>query len=151
MITIINNAEQHIAQHIFEVFQASYKVEARIIGVDQFPPLARTLTDIQRSSSCFIGYFIDKQLAGVIEITLCAGDVEIHSLTVDPEHFKKGIGSKLILHVLQSYAWHTASVETAVANLPAIRLYEKHGFVQCKRWTPAHGIEKVALLIDKET
>ena len=38
-----------------------------------------------------------------------------------------------------------ATVETAAANKPAIKLYQKHGFVDYKRFIPAHGIEKLAL------
>ncbi len=38
-------------------------------------------------------------------------------------------------------------VETAVTNLPAINLYKKHGFAEFKRWTPSHGIEKLALSV----
>jgi hypothetical protein len=40
-----------------------------------------------------------------------------------------------------------AIVETAVVNLPAINSYKKHGFVEFKRWTPPHGIEKVVMLL----
>ncbi len=40
-----------------------------------------------------------------------------------------------------------ARVETAVANTPAINLYKKHGFVEFKRWTPSHGIEKLAMSV----
>ena len=39
-------------------------------------------------------------------------------------------------------------VETAVVNTPAINLYKKHGFVEFKRWTPAHGIEKLAMSVE---
>ena len=39
-------------------------------------------------------------------------------------------------------------VETAVVNIPAISLYKKHGFVEFKRWTPSHGIKKLAMSVE---
>jgi hypothetical protein len=38
-------------------------------------------------------------------------------------------------------------METAVVDITAIHLYKKHGFVEYKRWTPSHGIEKMAMSI----
>jgi hypothetical protein len=49
------------------------------------------------------------------------------------------------------FSFSKAIVETAVVNEPAINLYKKHGFVEFKRWTPAHGIEKLALSIEHTT
>ena len=53
----------------------------------------------------------------------------------------------LISYVLKSFEFSEAMVETAVVNTPAIKLYKKHGFVEFKRWTPSHGIEKLAMSI----
>ena len=38
-----------------------------------------------------------------------------------------------------------AIVETAVANKPAITLYEKSGFVEVNRWMTTFGILKIKL------
>ena len=71
--------------------------------------------------------------------------LEIDSLTVDLNYFRKGIATKLINYTLEAFNFSEAVVETAVVNLPAINLYKRHGFVEFKRWTPSHGIEKLAL------
>jgi hypothetical protein len=61
----------------------------------------------------------------------------------------KGIASKLISYVLDKIDFSKAIVETAVVNIPAINLYQKHGFVEFKRWTPSHGIEKLAMSVER--
>lgn len=144
MITLLNHQQLNVAQQIFNVFQSSYAIEANLIGVSEFPPLKRQVTDILASHSSFYGYLIEGQLAGVVEITLTAQVLEIESLTVNPDFFRQGVAGKLIVYVLSAFSHQTAKVETATANAPAIRLYQKHGFIQYKKWIPDHGIEKVA-------
>jgi len=156
MIQQLNNSSYEVSQKIYQVFQGSYKIEADLIGVENFPPLSRTVEHIQASTSDFYGFIVEGELAGVIEITLNEGAVEsiakttleIGSLTVSPLYFKQGVASRLIEFILQNKAFEYAIVETAVANQPAIKLYEKHGFRVFKQFTPAHGIEKVALQRD---
>lgn len=147
MITKLENSNDIVANQIYTVFQKSYKVEAQLINVLAFPPLSRSAKNIADSTTSFYGYFIDDTIVGVIEITISHGQLDIHSLTVDPNHFRKGIADKLIHFVLNSFNVSTGTVETAVVNKPAIKLYEKHGFVECKRWIPSHGIEKLEMLV----
>ena len=96
----------------------------------------------------FYGFSENKCLAAVIEIAIDNEHLAIDSLTVDPDYFRKGIADKLIRHVLGNVGLSVATVETAVVNTPAIALYKKQGFVEFKRWTPAHGIEKLAMSIE---
>lgn len=153
MIKLLNNSASEVSLQIYRVFQSSYKIEADLIGVENFPPLSRTVEHIQTSTTEFYGFIIEGELAGVIEITLNEGAVEsiakttleIDSLTVSPLYFKQGIASRLIEFVLQNKTFEYAIVETAAVNQPAIKLYEKHGFKVFKQFTPEHGIEKVAL------
>ena len=146
MIAQLTHSNSDIASHIYAVFQASYKIEAALIGTDNFPPLSRTPQDIANSNTLFYGFYEGDSLAGVIEITYQDNLLEIDSLTVAPEHFRKGIAGKLMEYVLNTFDFTKAIVETAVVNAPAIRLYQKHGFNEFKRFTPSHGIEKLALV-----
>jgi hypothetical protein len=41
--------------------------------------------------------------------------------------------------------WDTAEVQTATANIPAIRLYKKFGFCEHKRWHSDETIELILL------
>lgn len=148
MITTLDNSDVHVASQIFAVFQRAYKIEAQLIGTLNFPPLSRTVDHIKVSTTQFYGFSEGKCLAAVIEIAIDNEHLAIDSLTVDPDYFRKGIANKLIHHVLDNIGFSVATVETAVVNTPAIALYKKHGFFEFKRWTPAHGIEKLAMSIE---
>ncbi|XOV78859.1 MAG: GNAT family N-acetyltransferase [Aestuariibacter sp.] len=145
MINKLDNANKEVARKIYRVFQNAYQVEAQLIGTDSFPPLNRGVNDIVQSNTVFFGFSDGNSLAGVIETEFNAGHLDIHSLTVDPGYFRNGIAGKLISFVLTSFEITQATVETAVVNAPAIQLYQKHGFVKVKTFTPTHGIEKIAL------
>ncbi len=150
MIKKLNHSNQQIAHHIFQVFQSSYKIEADLIGVDEFPPLNRSVSDISQSGTQFYGFYMEAGLAAVIEVETNktnAGDkaLQICSLTVDPSYFRKGIAGQLIEYVCDLTDITEYEVETAVVNQPAIMLYQKHGFVEVKTYVPAHGIPKVVM------
>ncbi len=147
MIIKLENSNEEVANRIYTIFQNSYKVEAQLIGTLNFPPLLRSVKDIANSKTNFYGFSDSDCLAAVIEIVIEEKHLEIHSLTVDPKYFRKGIADKLISYVLEAFDFTDAIVETAVVNKPAINLYNKHGFVEFKRWTPSHGIEKLAMSI----
>jgi len=148
MITKLENSNQLTANRIHTVFQNSYKIEAQLIGVENFPPLQRSAVDIANSNTEFYGFSENNCLAAIIEIVIQDKYLEINSLTVDPKYFRKGIAGKLIGYVLDRFDFAEAIVETAVVNRPAINLYKKYGFVEFKRWTPSHGIEKLAMSVE---
>lgn len=148
MINKLDHSNEKVGNQIFTVFQSSYKVEAQLINACNFPPLSRSIKDIQNSETLFYGFTENGCLAGIIEIALEGKHLRIDSLTVDPKYFKKGIAGKLISYVLDLFEFTEAIVETAVANEPAIKLYKKHGFVEFKRWTPSHGIQKLAMSLE---
>ncbi|MEP1385505.1 MAG: N-acetyltransferase [Paraglaciecola sp.] len=148
MITKLENSNEDVANQIHRVFQSSYKIEAELIGTPDFPPLKRSAKDIVNSTTDFYGFNEQTCLAAIIEIQIIGKQLDIHSLTVDPTFFRKGIADKLTSYVLKSFDINTATVETAEVNQPAINLYKKHGFIEFKRWTPSHGIPKVAMSIN---
>ncbi|AAZ25281.1 GNAT family N-acetyltransferase [Colwellia psychrerythraea] len=147
MINKLDNLNEEVANQIFTVFQNSYKIEAQLIGTLNFPPLLRSAKDIENSKTLFYGFSENECLAAVIEIVLENKQLDINSLTVDPNYFRKGIANKLITYILDKFYFSEAIVETAVVNTPAINLYKKHGFVEFKRWIPSHGIEKLAMSV----
>jgi ribosomal protein S18 acetylase RimI-like enzyme len=159
MIKRLDNVSENTALQIFDVFQRSYKIEADLIGTLEFPPLSRTVEDIMASNTQFYAFVVNpctvndssenKCIGGVIEISIKNKTLDICSLTVDPNHFRKGIAGKLISFVLKESDFSDAVVETAVVNKPAINLYEKHGFIEFKRFTPSHGIEKLAMSLER--
>ena len=79
MIAQLTHSNSEIASQIYAVFQASYKIEAALIGTDNFPPLSRTPQDIANSNTLFYGIYEGDSLAGVIEITYQDNRLDIDS------------------------------------------------------------------------
>ena len=107
------------------------------------------MEEIRSAAGKFLGLRVDSALAAVIEYRLKDTQLSIDSLVVHPSFFRRGLASHLLRSLFDDNEWRIADVETAAANLPAIALYEKHGFSESGRWITAEGIEKVQLLIQK--
>jgi ribosomal protein S18 acetylase RimI-like enzyme len=151
MIELLDHYSESVASQIYDIFQLSYKVEASLVRVKDFPPLRRNMSDIQSSSSRFLGQQIGLDLAAVVEITQIEEALSIDSLVLHPQYFRRGLGSQLLQSLLAKVHWQIAYVETAAANNPALVLYQKIGFSESKRWKTADGIEKVQLMCRNTT
>ena len=145
MIVKLQNADLAIATKIRSVFQVSYAIEAEILKAVDFPPLKRNLESFLNSPNTFYGYFINHELAGVVEIDQTNNKIHIQSLVVDPLFFRQGTAQKLMEFVLNSYTVKPFIVETGIKNLPAIKLYKKFNFNEIKQWDTDHGVRKVRL------
>ena len=145
MIIKINNKETKIAEEIRAIFQVSYAVEADILKAVDFPPLKRTVSQFVNSHSEFYAFSIIKNIVGIIEIDSHDDLTHIQSLVVDPKHFRKGIGRKLVQFTLDTYRSKLFTVETGIDNQPAIKLYKRLGFQEIKQWDTNHGIKKIRL------
>lgn len=137
------------AEDIHGLFQRAYRVEAELIGAEEFPPLRRTAEDIRRTGTRFLGAFDGPRLVAVVEYTLDGDHLSVDNLAVDTDCFRRGWGSRLLAALFAGEDWRTASIETAAANRPAIALYEKAGFALSRRWVTGEGIEKVALALNR--
>lgn len=143
MIKKINSSKRDFAHKIYTLFQASYLVEAKLLGVDDFPPLKRSQNDIMNSDTEFYGIWKTDELVALIEIKQESGYTNIDSLVVHPNYFRQNLGSQLVSFVLNSVDALTFTVETGLKNIPAIKLYQKLGFEEVKQWDLALGIRKV--------
>ena len=143
MITLVAQKNIVVAKKIYLLFQRSYSVEKRIIGATVFPPLNRSIDDFSKSKNIFYAFCRGDFFIGLIEIVVNSENTHIQSLVVDPDFFKKGVGSALISYVLKNHKKPLFSVETAVKNLPASLLYEKHGFTKLFERDTNHGVKKV--------
>lgn len=143
MIKQLNNKDSKIAKSIYTVFQASYKIEADILGVENFPPLKRTIEDFINSDSLFYAFFETDEVAAVIEIKIIGNLTDIQSLVVHPNFFRRGIAMKLMNYVLKSHSSQSCIVETGLENKPAVKLYQKLGFQEIETWKTDFGIWKV--------
>ncbi|MFK8011382.1 MAG: GNAT family N-acetyltransferase [Marinicellaceae bacterium] len=145
MIKKLNHQSLKEAEKIYQVFQASYAIEAKILKAVDFPPLKRTVSDLKKSETQFFGYLKDHNLAAVIEIDQMNQSVHIQSLVVDPKYFRLGIAKALMEFVLNNFITKKMTVETGLDNFPAVNLYKKMGFHETKQYDTNHGIRKIRL------
>ncbi len=143
MINQLVNQNIAVAQNIHSVLQSSYAVEARLLGVTDFPALRRPIDSFINNENTFLGYFLEKRLAGVIDLAVKSSFVDINSLVVKPEFFRQGIANQLLIYISESYDVEECIVETGLDNLLAIELYKKHGLIEVKPLDTDFGVRKV--------
>lgn len=139
--------QQHeAAAKLYSILQRAYRIEADLLGIEDFPPLRRSVTQIMEAETDFYGYWEDERLTAVTEIEhIKAHHIHIASLVVDPDFFRQGVGSRLLAEVLDLVEWSRVTVDTAVANTPAIHLYKKLGFTPLKKWQTPDNIPMITL------
>ncbi|WP_163098810.1 GNAT family N-acetyltransferase [Peribacillus alkalitolerans] len=135
MKQILDLNDNMILDELFLIQQASYMVEANLINFYDIPPLKESKAQLKRCNEAFIGWFVENKLAGAVSYTKEGHELAICRLIVHPDHFRKGIASKLLEELLSMYPSHRFIVSTGKDNTPAKRLYEKKGF----RWL--HDLE----------
>jgi ribosomal protein S18 acetylase RimI-like enzyme len=141
MIREIDIAASEWAEAVLCLQLRSYAVEARLIGFLDLPPLQDTVAMLQQCGERFFGYMKQEQLAGAISYERIEKTVQICRLMVDPDFFRQGIASALIEFVCHKE--RDASeiiVTTGSANMPALRLYERHGFREIGRMRMPEGV-----------
>ncbi len=149
MIFYLNNNDVPVAEKLFSIWQESYIIEAKLLKVNGFPPLNRTMQDFLNSSTHFYGFLKNDVYNAVIEIRDNNGTLHIQSLVVQPSQFRKGLASKMIAFVLSENMECNFTVETGCDNLPAINLYLKFGFVEAEQYETDHGVRKTCLLLKR--
>jgi ribosomal protein S18 acetylase RimI-like enzyme len=151
MIEKLEHRDHEISKKIHHIFQISYKVEAELLNIVDFPPLRRTLDQFIQSHTEFFGLSKNDELAGVIEIDHSKNETSIDSLVVNPIFFRQGVANQLIEFTLKNFDTKKFVVETGLLNEPAIILYKKFGFEEVNQWTIEQGIRKVKfeLIVNK--
>lgn len=104
-------------------------------GDDPWPASAFE-AEFAQPNNFYIGIDLDGQLVGYAGLSLLGRlqdpEFEIHTIGVDPQHHRKGIGAELmdqLMHAADTYGG-PVFLEVRTDNDPAIRMYEKYGFVQ---------------------
>ena len=119
-----------IAKDIHALRLASYAIESKLIGYPNLPALHECVRDVQESGERFLACVeSDEKIIGSLSFVLSADVLDICSLTVHPDYFGQGIASQLLREV-ESFREEARRiiVSTAWKNVPAVRLYEKHGY-----------------------
>lgn len=145
-IESLDAAHPEVAEAIQRVMVAAYRVEADLLGVADFVPLRRGIEAIRAAESRFLGAFLGGELAGVAELEPGGeGKTHVASLVVLPRHFRQGIATSLLRHVIVLHGRGGITVSTGRANRPALRLYASLGFEEQRRWRTPDGIPMVTL------
>lgn len=139
MISKINHQNEQNAKEIQGIQQSAYQIEAELMGFYGIPQLHETVAEIQKSDEVFVGYS-EEGLMGIVSYRVEEGIVDIHRLVVDPGHFRKGVGRKLVAYLLEHYRGYGFTVSTGTANKPAIALYKAFGFQEQRLMEVAPGI-----------
>ena len=143
MIRKLEHSVKVNAEDIRNVFQVSYKIEAKLLGARNFPPLSRSIQSFINSANAFYGFYTNKRLVAVLEMKKEPDSMLIQSLVVHPDFFRRGIARKLIEFILQKFDSNQFTVETGKDNDPARKLYESFGFQLVKTYIAEENITKV--------
>lgn len=88
----LDTRDDGIAAALWQLFQDAYAIEAALLDVTDFPPLRRTVADIQGSHTEFHGILAGGELAAVAELAR-EPDFCIDALVVAPTQFRRGLAS----------------------------------------------------------
>lgn len=131
----LKHHDRAVAEGIHSVQMAAYAQEARLLEASYFPPLERTVEDIQRSDELFLGVVEDGEIIGALSMWPDEepGATNIASLVVAPHRQHQGIGRLLLATALEQCAHTVLTVSTGAKNAPALALYAQFGFQECRR------------------
>ncbi len=130
MIKRIDIKNPVILDQIITLQRASYLIEAEMIDFYEIPPLIETKAELLQCRESFYGYFTEDRLVGLLSYTVDKQILDICRIAVHPDYFRKGIADALLSQALTLPDIKKALVATGQKNLPAVRLYQKHGFIQ---------------------
>lgn len=118
------------AQRMWQLQQAAYRIEAERIGWPDLPPLRESAEELMECGETFYAAMLAGDLAGAVSFKKVGQTLDIHRMVVDPKHFRKGIASNLLVHLEKANPEAgSIIVSTAARNEPAIKLYQRHGYV----------------------
>lgn len=129
------------ASRILAVLEAVY---------DQSPwTLEQIEADLGKPESQYFYAYDQQDLVGFLSLQLLAGEVEITNIAVKPSHQGRGLADQLMGHVQEIAS--PIFLEVRTSNLPAQKLYAKHGFTAVgKRKNYYHNPAEDAVIMVRE-
>jgi ribosomal protein S18 acetylase RimI-like enzyme len=142
----VDLSDDRLARELLAVQVAAYAIEAEILDYPQLPPLFETIDDLRASGERFLAAFAGDELVGATSVAVTDEALDVCRMVVSPAHMRQGIASRL-LEAVEAMREGRASitVSTGEANIPAIRLYERHGFEIVTRRTLPDALRIVGL------
>lgn len=147
-IVSLDIKDRETAEEVWSLQHPAYRAEAALIGVLELPPLQDTIESLQCCGESFFGYRVpDGELAGAVSFEQ-EGDLQftLCRLMVHPNYFRQGIGRLLVNHLLsQLPPAAKCNVTAEIRNVPALKLYERAGFVRTDMFQPVFDITMVRM------
>jgi ribosomal protein S18 acetylase RimI-like enzyme len=145
-IAALDHRDRATAERIHAIQVAAYSQEADLLGAASFPPLEKTVEDVERSDDRFLGAYLGEKLVGVVALEgdPASGSLLISSLVVLPAFQRKGVARSLLAAVGETFPAHTLTVSTGEKNGPALALYAGLGFREVQRKVVGH--EHIAVI-----
>ena len=145
-VVAVDHTAEPVARAVHAVQMSAYAQEARLLGVEEFPPLTRTVEDVRTCTEDFLAVYVGSELVGSISVEPEREGVVIASLTVAPAFQRRGLATALLEELLRRHGEDVITVQTGAANLPALDLYARTGFVESgRRRLDAESLEVVEL------
>ncbi|MBZ4322889.1 GNAT family N-acetyltransferase [Streptomyces sp. SCA2-4] len=147
-------ADADIAAQVHRVGRRAYAVEAELIGFAGIPALRESLAELRAQPLRWLGALDEGgRVAAFVAWDEPGGEsaVDIHRVCVDPARFRHGLASRLLRHLLTELApAGDALVSTGADNRPAVRLYERLGFVRVGTFEPVPGLSLARFRLVRE-
>lgn len=134
-------ADPNTLRQLWDLQRASYVVEARLIGFDGLPPLLESLEQLRACDESFLGVRDESKLVGAVGWTrLPSGALDICRLVVHPVAHRRGVATVLLDALDSIEPAELTTVSTGTANLPALTLYRRRGFMPVGEQQIAPGV-----------
>ncbi|MFN8587169.1 MAG: GNAT family N-acetyltransferase [Candidatus Eisenbacteria bacterium] len=143
----VESADPATAERLAALRRAAYAVEARWLGVTDFPPARASAESVAREQAItFVAHESGEWLGALALEPWPGGAYLVSSLVVEPAQHRRGVARGLLAHVVAAFGDRELVVSTGVANTAALALYRGFGFVEgTRRIVGAEPIEVVQL------
>ena len=87
--------------------------------------------DFKSNTYYYISAILEEKLVGFAGISILVDHADILGIAVDKNHTRKNIASTMLNHIIEvckKMDLDNIFLEVRESNIPAINLYEKHGF-----------------------
>ena len=87
--------------------------------------------DFKSNTYYYISAILEENLVGFAGISILVDHADILGIAVDKNHTRKNIASTMLKHIIEickKMDLDNIFLEVRESNIPAINLYEKHGF-----------------------
>ncbi len=107
--------------------------------------------ELENPQSLFVVALINGKVAAYAGVWLCFDEAHVTTVAVSPEWQRRGIGERCVRRLLEQAGERGAAcstLEVRASNEPAIRLYEKLGYLRTavrKRYYPDNAEDAVVM------